>query len=278
MRRWAAVVMAVAVAVGAPVAWARRDERGNARSARPGEPLLTAPSPVAVRVVSEVDDTAGLEPRRSQDVLLVRLPFDVRIEHRDATGAALVSGLVVNRAASFRLEAASVVAALSGARPPGPLPGTYSAAALAAAVAAGAAERSGDGRVAGEDCRRSAWRDLDSVPLQRPTVTDRVEVCVTADGIAIEETATLAGRVVRHARAVTIERSAALIGDPFLQESPPSAPCRNAPARPAGSYAARDPAGQRCALTGVGAWRFSGGSGPRRAPGGRPGRARPCGG
>ena len=179
------------------------------------EPPGSGPA-AAFRVVYRVDDRAGPEARSQTDVVLIRRPFEARIEHRDGPppGGPLLSGSLMDAQSTSSLAADGSVT-LHSDRAPGPLLGSITLTALEDGVRAGVAESLGDGSAAGEPCSRFAYRLSGTEPLAPPTERERVDVCVTADGILLSETVRLEGRVVRSAEAVEVNRSPAIPGDTF---------------------------------------------------------------
>ncbi len=170
---------------------------------------LRGPGAAAVsRVVYRVDDRAGPEARSQTDVVLIRRPFEARIEHRDGPppGGPLLSGSLMD-AQSTSLLVADGSVTLRTDRAPGQLLGSFALTALQDGVRAGVAESLGDGSAAGQPCSRFAYRLSGTEPLAPPTERERVEVCVTADGIPLSETVRLEGRVVRSAEAMEVDRS-----------------------------------------------------------------------
>ena len=189
----------------------------GAKTAAVADRKLAGPGPAAAfRVVYRVDDRAGPEARSQTDVVLIRRPFEARIEHREGPppGGPLLSGSLMDARSTSSLAADGSVK-LHSDRAPGPLLGSFAVSALQDGVRAGVAESAGDASVAGEPCSRFAYRLSGTEPLAPPTERERVEVCVTADGILLSETVRLEGRVVRSAEAVEIDRSPAIPAGAF---------------------------------------------------------------
>jgi hypothetical protein len=214
MRR---LVAAAVVVVASAVAGIVVLSGDGAKTAAVAGRQLPGPWPAAAfRVVYRVDDRAGPEARSQTDVVLVRRPFEARIEHRDGPppGGPLLSGSLMDPRSTSSL-AADGSATLRSDRAPGPLLGSFALSALQDGVLAGVAESLGNGSVAGQPCSRFAYRLSGTEPLARPTEVERVEVCVTADSILLSETVRLEGRVVRSAEAVEIDRSPAIPAGAF---------------------------------------------------------------
>jgi hypothetical protein len=209
MRRLVAAGVIVVVSAVAGVVVLSGD---GAKTAAVAGRELPGPGPAAAfRVVYRVDDRAGPEARSQTDVVLIRRPFEARIEHRGGSppGGPLLSGSLMDAGSTSSL-AADGSATLHSARAPGPLLGSFAPTALQDGVRAGVAQSLGDGAVAGEPCAGFAYRLSGTEPLAPPTERERVEVCVTADGILLSETVRLEGRLVRSAEAVEVDRSPAI--------------------------------------------------------------------
>lgn len=184
---------------------------GAKTAAVAGRKLPGSTPATTFRVVYRVDDRAGPQARSQTDVVLMRRPFEARIEHRDGPppGGPLLSASLMDARSTSSLAADGTVT-LHTDRAPGPLLGSFAVTALQDGVAAGVAESLGDGSIAAEPCSRFAYRLSGAEPLAPPTERERVEVCVTADGILLSETVRLEGRVVRSAEAVEVDRSPAI--------------------------------------------------------------------
>lgn len=214
MRRLVAAGVMVVVSAAAGVVVLSGDGAKTAAVAGRKPP---GPGPaIAFRVVYRVDDRAGPEARSQTDVVLIRRPLEARIEHRDGPppGGPLLSGSLMDAGSTSSLAADGSVT-LHSDRAPGQLLGSFALTALRDGVRAGVAESLGDGSVAGELCSRFAYRLSGTEPLAPPTERERVEVCVTADGIPLSETVRLEGRVVRSAEAVEVDRSPAIAASTF---------------------------------------------------------------
>jgi hypothetical protein len=74
-------------------------------------------------------------------------------------------------------------------------------------VDAGTVEQRDQATVAAERCTRYLYRHSGSETLSRGDGQERVESCVTADGIMLREAVTIAGRQVRLAEAVALDRT-----------------------------------------------------------------------
>lgn len=214
MRRLVAAGVIVVVSAVAGVVVLSGD--GTKTAALAGRKPPGSGPAIAFRVVYRVDDRAGPEARSQTDVVLIRRPFEARIEHRDGPppGGPLLSGSLMDAGSTSSLAADGSVT-LHSDRAAGPLLGSFAVAALQDGVRAGVAESLGDGSVTGEACSRFAYRLSGAEPLAKPTERERVEVCVTADGILLSETVRLEGRVVRSAEAVEVNRSPAIPASAF---------------------------------------------------------------
>lgn len=177
----------------------------------------------AFTVTSRVEDTAGPEPAWSTEVLTVRRPYEVRLERRDGEppGGEIISATITNDVHRFSLGP-SGVESLAGDLPPSIPAPVPSVPALRAAVAAGAATEVGPGQVLDEACTRFAWQAAGSGALTPPTDDERVESCITDDGLPLSEVITIGGRVVRRAEAVAVERSPDLGPETFFAGREPS--------------------------------------------------------
>ena len=196
--------------------------QSDAAVAQPGPPAV-APA-TAFRVTYRVDDRAGTQPQVETDVVTVHRPGDVRVEHWTGAppGVALMSGTVIDGRSDLTLpdDARSYATPLTIAF----TPELYSADALNAAVDAGKAEALGDDAVLGQTCTRYSYRHAGIEPLAKADDRDHVESCVTRDGILLREMVTVAGREVRSARAVSLDRKLAAPADYFaVGEGEPSA-------------------------------------------------------
>lgn len=220
----------VLVAVAVPTGWALLSGDGDGDGNGNGSELPSAPTvdPRAMlpaesfRVVYRLDDTAGAEPQTQTDVLAVRRPFEARLEHRQGPppGGEVVSSTVINR--RFQFYTSRGEERFATGRIPGSLPQVFSVEALEAAVAAGVAERLEGKTVGGEPCVRYRYRRAGGEPLTRATDQERVEVCITGDGILLREVVVIEGRQVRVSEAVEVDRSPAFGAETFLTERNPS--------------------------------------------------------
>jgi hypothetical protein len=196
----------------------RRNGASSSAIFVPGPDVAPAPS---FRVVYRVDDTAGPQPFVSTDVLQVRRPFEARLEHRLGAppGGTIKSSTVEN--VRFRINASDNDGHFATRRVPGPLSEAPSPDVLEAAVAAGVAERVGDGAVANERCIRYLYRQAGNEILARPDERRRVEACVTPDGILVREAIRLEGRQVRVVEAVDVDRHPRVERDTFMATEDP---------------------------------------------------------
>jgi hypothetical protein len=205
-------VVVLALAGGAVAGWKVLSGDGEEESRRPnggsppGRPSVVPAG--AFRVVYRVEDSAGPETRMLTSVVAVRRPYEARLESREGAppGGNVLSATVTNRNHQF---------ALSGADQedygfevtPATAPQTYAVGALRAGVDAGVAAESGEDVVLGERCTRFVYLKGGTEPLALANDSQRVESCVTGDGILLREAVTLGGRRVRLAEAVTVARS-----------------------------------------------------------------------
>ncbi|MGH9001029.1 MAG: hypothetical protein ACRDY7_16745 [Acidimicrobiia bacterium] len=226
------VGLAVAVAVGVPAAWALLGD-DDTPALPPPAPAPPAPPAEAVappetppedrfRVVYRVEDTGGEEMQVSTDLVSVRRPFDVRLEHREGAppGGEVASSTVTN--ARFRFNSSRGEERFVTRQVPGPLALVASVEVLEAAADAGAAERLGDATVAGEPCTRYAYLMGGNELLAKSDDQSRVEVCVTPDSILLSEATTLGGRQIRLLEAVEVDRDPSFTPETFLTDREPS--------------------------------------------------------
>lgn len=217
----------VVVAVGVPTGWALLadgDGNGNGLEVPPAptvDPPAVMPA-VSFRVVYRIDDTAGSEPQTQTDVLAVRRPFEARLEHREGRppGGEVVSSTVINQ--RFQFYTSRGEERFATGRIPGSLPQVFSVEALEEAAAAGMAERLGEASVSGEECVRYRYRQAGAEPLARANDQERVEACVTEDGILVQEVVVIDGRQVRVSEAVEVDRRPAFGAETFLTERNPA--------------------------------------------------------
>jgi len=179
--------------------------QGDAAVPEPGPPAVAPAS--TFRVVYRVDDMAGPQPQVESDVITVRRPLDVRIEHWTGPqpGGTLTSGNIVDGHSDITLPdnarayATPLTVAFTAE--------VYSADALAAAADAGKAEVLGEEAVLGQSCTRYSYRHSGTEALAKGNGQDHVVSCVTRDGIMLREAVTVSGREVRRAVAVQLERT-----------------------------------------------------------------------
>jgi hypothetical protein len=214
-----AALLATVVVLGLGAAgflvWLSR--QSDAAVVAPGSPPVHLAA--AYRAVYRVDDTAGPQPREQTDVVSVRRPGEVRVEHHDGPppGGRIFSGTIVNRSAQTFLPdrskgfATPLTAVLD--------PDVFSEPALAAAADGGRVARLGLGSVLGQQCTRYLYHHSGSEPLSRGDDQEKVEVCVTSDDIMLRQTVTLAGRLVRLAEVVQLDRSPSFAPDVFASGS-----------------------------------------------------------
>ena len=223
-------MLGLVVAGGAVAGWTLlRSDGKEEQGRRPSGGAFPDPGPPPVpvagafRAVYRVEDSAGPELRILTSVVVLRRPYEARLESREGPppGGKVLSATVTNRNYQF---------ALSGGDQedygfevsPATAPQTYSVPALRAGVTAGVAAEAGEDMVLGERCVRFAYLQGGTEPLAPASDEQRTESCVTADGVLLREVVTLGGRRVRLAEAVTVERSPALPPETFLTGRKPS--------------------------------------------------------
>lgn len=216
------MVAAAGVATGLIVTLAHMGGQNDALGIAPGPP--TTPATLAFTVVYRVDDTAGAQAEVETDVLAVRRPFDVRLEHRAGAppGGTVLAGSIETRQSLVSLGGAGD--GLTTPKAPDIGANVISAPALRAAADAGVARELGAATVIGQRCTRYAYRALGTEPLSPPDQEGRVESCVTPDSIMLREAITLEGRQVRVAEAVSLHRSPSFGQDAFAPVHPSIAP------------------------------------------------------
>jgi hypothetical protein len=238
-RRWALLGVVAAVVVAAPLIMAVTGDDGDEGDGdvdvefepfgdppdAPPAAAVAPPDPAparAYRVVYRVEDTAGAAPLTSTDVLSVRLPYEARLEHRDGPtpDGEVLSATVTNQRFRFNFSGGEERFVLR--QVPDALYSTVSVEALEAAVAAGAAERLGEGTVGGEACTRYRYRAAGDEILTPGDDQQRVETCVTPDSIAVSEIIVLNGRQVRTAEAVEVDRAPNFTAETFLTNRAPA--------------------------------------------------------
>jgi hypothetical protein len=183
----------------------------------PSAPKVAAPAvapAAAFRVVYRVEDTAGPELRISTNVIQVGLPWNSLVEQRDGPppgGTVLLSRVQNQR---FAFDAAQGSSGFATRRIPGALAAAPSLEVLESAEAAGLVERAGEGTVAGEPCTRWTYLGVNKV-LAKGTAEERVEACITRDGVPLREAITLRGKLARLSEAVQVERNPPVTADTF---------------------------------------------------------------
>jgi hypothetical protein len=173
------------------------------------------------RVVYRVDDTAGDRPMVSTDVIQVALPWNGRLERLEGPppGGTVLLSNVQNQRFSFNTSEGSI--GFNTRRIPGVLHTTPSPEVLEAAAEAGLVDRLGDATVAGETCTRWAYQGVNRV-LAKPALEERVEVCITPDGVPVREAITLRGKLARLSEAVQIDRDPPVTAETFQTDRDPS--------------------------------------------------------
>jgi hypothetical protein len=182
---------------------------------------VEVPPPAAVQaaqaftVTYHVEDSAGPDTRVETDYLAVKRPFNVRLEHRDGPppGGAVLSGSIVTRTSSVTLGGSGD--GFTTPHAPGVLPGLVSRPALDAAVAAGKATRKDDSMVLGQRCTHYLYDQFGSEPIGSADNQAKVDSCVTADDIMLREVIAFAGKTVRTAEAVKVDRAPSFDADAF---------------------------------------------------------------
>ena len=183
----------------------------------PSAPRVAAPAvprAAAFRVVYRVEDTAGANPRTLTDVLQVDLPWNGVLERLDGAPPGETALLATVQNQRFTFNTAQGSSGYATRRIPGLLTTAPSPEVLEAALAAGLVERTGDGTVAGEACTRWVYLGVNKI-LAKGTPEERVEVCITRDGIPLREALTLRAKLVRVAEAVQVDRNPPVTPDTF---------------------------------------------------------------
>jgi hypothetical protein len=193
------------VLVGSLGALALHGRSGGDTVVVPPEPAVTPAQ--AFTVLYKVEDSAGPDVRDETDYLAVKRPFNVRLEHRDGPppGGAVLSGSIVTRTSSVTLGGSGD--GFTTPRAPSILTGLVSQPALQAAVDAGKASRKGLSTVLGQTCTDYLYDQFGSEPIGSADNQAKVDSCVTADDIMLKETIVFAGKTVRTAEAVKLDRS-----------------------------------------------------------------------
>jgi hypothetical protein len=216
-QRVVAALIATVVVIGAGatgfLVWMSRQGDASAGGAAPPPPSVHAAA--RYRAVYRVVDSAGPQVIDQTDVVSVRRPDEVRVEHHEGAppGGRIFSGSIINRTSQTFLPdrskgfATPLTVVLN--------PNVFSEPALSAAAEAGAVARLGLGSVAGQQCTRYLYRDTGTETLARGDEQQKVEVCVTTDDILLRQVVTLAGRQVRLSEAVQLDRSPAFSADEF---------------------------------------------------------------
>jgi hypothetical protein len=224
-------VLVVAVSLGAVLAGGDSDDQEDGDGGGKPIPVPEAPAAAAVappdvapasayRVVYRVEDAIGPELVTSTDVLAVRLPYESRLEHRDGPtdGGELSSATVTNQ--RFQFNIADGEEKFVTWQVPDPLYSSVSVETMEAAVEAGVAQRLGEETVAGEPCTRYSYRAAGDEILALGDDQQRVESCITPDGILVSETISLNGKERRRI-ATEIDRAPEFNAETFLTERNP---------------------------------------------------------
>ena len=167
------------------------------------------------RVVYRIEDRANpSRPDVTSEVVEVRRPYGGRVEVRDH------SGRVTSREHLWVLGKGGELS-FGVLRPPGPPARDASLAALRDASRAGQAQATGSGTVAGRKCAWFAYRKPAPDELALPTSNDRIESCVDAVGIVLQEVWTIGRRTVRIVEATSIDDGAPPASR-FLEDKDPA--------------------------------------------------------
>lgn len=199
LRRASLVVVAAVAGAGV---WIVRSSR---------DPLPPAPTPPArpgpssYHAVYRVEETTAAAPVVSTELVWVRRPHESRVERRAGPppGDSVRSATIANREFLWTLKEDGAVAA-GFRRPPGPPSRDASPPAFASAARRGVVRELDPSEVIGLRCRRFEYREPSPRPFRLPS-GERVESCVTADGIVLREEWTVAGKLARLTEAVTLE-------------------------------------------------------------------------
>lgn len=172
--------------------------------------LEAARSLAGYRVVYSIVDRAVAKPHTRTQVVEVRRPYDARVEERAGSppGQDVTSGQVSNREFSWQLEEGGRPQ-FGWRRPPGGAGRDISYGALRDAERAGVIDAVGQGVALGRRCTWFASENPFPQVLAPPTRASRVETCVDAAGVMLEEAWFVGGRLAR-----TIEASSVRIGRP----------------------------------------------------------------
>jgi hypothetical protein len=189
--------------------------RGGGNSAAEVPPPPAVPPAQTFTVSYHVEDSAGPETRVQTDYLAVKRPFDVRLEHRAGPppGGAVLSGSIVTRTNTVTLGGSGD--GFTTPHAPAILGGLISQPALDAAVGAGKATRKGGSTVLGEHCIHYVYDQFGSQPIGSADNQATVDSCVTADDVMLREVIVFAGKTVRTAEAVKVDRSPSFGPDAF---------------------------------------------------------------
>jgi hypothetical protein len=178
---------------------------------RPLPPLPTREPIRSYRVVYRLTETAGQEPLIQTEVLEVNRPFQARTETRQGAppGGEILTAAITNREFFWTLRAGSEVS-VGLRRAPGMAHRDISVRVLREAVKAGRARYLGGGRELGRSCLRFVWGDMRPSAIVPPKAHERVESCVSMDGILLREEWYLQDRLVVTRRAVEVDTAPTL--------------------------------------------------------------------
>jgi hypothetical protein len=210
----AVITVATALVLVASLGLLAWRDRGSTTAVEVPPPAAVQPAQ-AFTVTYHVEDSAGPDTRVQTDYLAVQRPFNVRLEHRDGPppGGAVLSGSIVTRTNQVTLGGTGD--GFTTPRAPGVLPGLISRPALDAAVAAGKATRKDDSMVLGQRCTHYLYDQFGSEPIGSADNQAKVDSCVTGDDIMLREVIAFAGKTVRTAEAVKVDRSPSFGADAF---------------------------------------------------------------
>lgn len=211
------LIAAVALVAGAIASLDSGDHDAAPPPPAPGQEIVPN-----YRVVYEVRETAGDEPLVTTEIVEVRRPFDARVETWTGgpPGGDLLSVTVTNRSHFWHFQQGGEVE-LGVRRQPGPAHRDASLAVLRQAAGDGMAEEGRRASVAGLPCTRFVYHEPRPSPVEAATADDRVESCVSGDGVVLREVWTLMGRVVLTREAVQVDTDLDLPDSRFLADREP---------------------------------------------------------
>ncbi|HEX3605242.1 MAG TPA: hypothetical protein VH134_04925 [Candidatus Dormibacteraeota bacterium] len=190
--------------------------RGGGGGAAAEVPPPISPVPAqAFTVLYNVQDSAGPDTKQQTDYLAVKRPYAVRLEHRDGPppGGAVLTGSIVTQNDTVTLGGSGD--GFTVPHPPAILPGVVSRQALDAAVEGGKAQRQGQSTVLGERCTHYIYDQFGNDPIGISDSQAKVDSCITPDDIMLREVIVFAGKTVRTAEAVKLDRKPVFGPDAF---------------------------------------------------------------